>query len=66
MTRLLKHVGFFVGYGLLGTVITVGWNIMGYELDAVYPALGASVLSLLVVSWLTPPPPEEKWKPFFE
>jgi solute:Na+ symporter, SSS family len=51
---------------LLGTVITVGWNLLGFELDAVYPALGASVFSLIVVSLLTPPPAVEKWKPFFE
>jgi solute:Na+ symporter, SSS family len=51
---------------LLGTVITIGWNLAGYELDAVYPALGASVVSLILVSLLTPPPSPEKWKPFFE
>jgi len=50
---------------VLGTGITVGLNLKGYEL-AIYPALGASVLSLLVVSWFTAPPPAEKWKPFFE
>ncbi len=51
---------------LLGTVITVVWNLAGFEIDAVYPALGASVASLIVVSLLTAPPPPEKWKPFFE
>ncbi|MCX6622352.1 MAG: sodium:solute symporter family protein, partial [Acidobacteria bacterium] len=52
---------------LLGTVITIGWNLAGISsLDAVYPALGASLSSLIVVSLLTPPPPVEKWKPFFE
>jgi len=50
----------------LGTVVTVGWNLAGFELDAVYPALGASVISLIVVSLAMPPPPPEKWKPFFE
>lgn len=50
---------------VLGAGITVGLNLAGYEL-AIYPALGASVLSLLVVSWFTAPPPAEKWKPFFE
>ncbi len=49
-----------------GTVITIGWNLAGFELDAVYPALCASVLSLIVVSLLTPPPAVEKWQPFFE
>lgn len=51
---------------LLGTLITVAWNLAGFEIDAVYPALGASVASLIVVSLITDPPPPEKWKPFFE
>jgi solute:Na+ symporter, SSS family len=51
---------------ILGTVITVGWNLAGFELDAVYPALGASVSSLILVSLFTPPPAPEKWQPFFE
>jgi SSS family solute:Na+ symporter len=51
----------------LGTVITVAWNLAGIDwLDAVYPALGASLLSLIAVSLLTPAPPPEKVKPFFE
>lgn len=50
---------------VLGTVITVVWNVLGYE-DAVYPALGMSILSLVVVSLLSPPPAKEKWAPFFE
>jgi SSS family solute:Na+ symporter/sodium/proline symporter len=50
-----------------GAVITVVWNVLGIRwLDAVYPALGVSVLSLILVSLLTSPPPEEKWRPFFE
>jgi SSS family solute:Na+ symporter/sodium/proline symporter len=51
----------------LGTIITVGWNLAGITwLDAVYPALGASLLSLILVSFATAPPPPEKVKPFFE
>lgn len=50
---------------LLGAGITVWLNLVGYEL-AIYPALGASVLSLIFVSLFTAPPPAEKWKPFFE
>jgi SSS family solute:Na+ symporter len=50
----------------LGTAVTVGWNLAGFNLDAVYPALAASVISLIVVSLMTPPPAPEKWKPFFE
>jgi solute:Na+ symporter, SSS family len=49
-----------------GTVITVFWNVMGFETDAVYPALAISVLSLVLVSLATAPPAEEKWRPFFE
>jgi SSS family solute:Na+ symporter len=30
----------------------------------IYPAVAASVICLVVVSLLTPPSPEEKWKPF--
>jgi SSS family solute:Na+ symporter len=51
---------------VLGTAVTIGWNLAGYEMDAVFPALGASVISLIVISLLTPPPSPEKWKPFFE
>ncbi len=50
----------------LGAAVTVWWNFMGYALDAVYPAVGASVGALVLVSLMTPAPPEAKWKPFFE
>jgi SSS family solute:Na+ symporter/sodium/proline symporter len=50
---------------VLGAVVTVAWNWMGYELDAVYPALAASVAALIVVSLATPAPEEAKWRPFF-
>ncbi|HYL37169.1 MAG TPA: sodium:solute symporter family protein [Bryobacteraceae bacterium] len=56
--------GAIVSIGL-GAAITVGLNLAGYEL-AIYPALGASLVSLIMVSLLTPPPPLQKWKPFFE
>lgn len=32
----------------------------------ILPAAGASLLCLFVVSWMTPPSPDEKWKPFME
>lgn len=51
---------------VLGAAITILWNFMGYTIDAVYPAVGTSVAALIVVSLLSPPPPEAKWKPFFE
>ncbi len=52
----------------LGTAVTVAWNVSGSPggIDAVYPALAASVFSLIVVSLATPPPPKQKWAPFFE
>ena len=50
-----------------GTLVTVLWNLAGITaLDAVYPALAMSVSCLFAVSWMTAPPPEEKWRPFFE
>ena len=57
---------------VLGTVITIAWNLAqnnwGFQkdVDAVYPALAASVLSLWLISLATPPPAEAKWRPFFE
>lgn len=57
---------------VLGTIVTVGWNFAqaqwGFqkEIDAVYPALAASVLSLIVVSLATPKPSEETLRPFFD
>jgi SSS family solute:Na+ symporter len=53
-----------------GTVVTAGWNIAQVmkwttsDLDAVYPAVIASVVLLVVVSLATPPPSPEKLKPF--
>lgn len=52
---------------ILGTIVTIAWQLFqNYgspeikaaigNVDAVYPALAASVLSLIVVSLLTPPP----------
>jgi SSS family solute:Na+ symporter/sodium/proline symporter len=50
-----------------GTLVTVLWNLAGITaLDAVYPALAMSVSCLFAASWMTAPPPEEKWRPFFE
>ena len=50
---------------VLGAAITVGLNLVGYDL-AIYPALAASLVSLILISLLTPPPEPAKWKPFFE
>ena len=56
---------------VLGTAVTIAWNVaqgLGWknDLDAVYPALLASVASLILVSLMTPRPDPAKWKPFFE
>lgn len=52
---------------IVGTAVTVGWNLAGIQwLDAVYPALGCSLLCLISVTLLTAPPPLEKWQPFVE
>jgi hypothetical protein len=34
-------------------------------IETIYPALAASLIGLIGGSLLTPPPPEEKWRPFF-
>jgi Na+/proline symporter len=50
---------------ILGTAITVIWNIMQIQwLDAVYPALGVSVLALVLVSLATAPPSRANLEPF--
>jgi SSS family solute:Na+ symporter/sodium/proline symporter len=50
---------------VLGTVITVAWQILDIQwLDAVYPALGVSVLALVVVSLATAPPTRANLEPF--
>jgi SSS family solute:Na+ symporter len=57
---------------VLGTAVTIGWNLaQGWwgwqkDVDAVYPALAASVVSLALVSLMTRAPAEAKWRPFFE
>ncbi len=59
----------------VGTFVTVFWDsalvhdhlpTVVSERDAIFPALIASLLCLLVVSLITPPPSEEKLRPFVE
>ncbi len=56
---------------ILGTIVTVAWQLFQQygslavksaigSIDAVYPALAASVCSLIAVSLLTPPPSAEQ------
>lgn len=56
-----------------GMIITVIWEIirkftgeLPFGIPAVYPALIASVLLLIIVSILDEKPAEEKWQPFFK
>jgi SSS family solute:Na+ symporter/sodium/proline symporter len=52
---------------LMGTVVTIAWNVAGIEsVDAIYPALIVSLVALIGVSLTTARPPVEKWKPFFD
>ncbi|MFZ5518343.1 MAG: sodium:solute symporter family protein [Candidatus Zhuqueibacterota bacterium] len=57
---------------LAGTVLTVVWEIIRrvqgeflFGLPAIYPALIGSLLCLILISLLQPPPAREKWQPFF-
>jgi SSS family solute:Na+ symporter/sodium/proline symporter len=45
---------------LLGTAVTIGWQQAHLEIPAIYPALIASLLSLIAVSLATPPPDPRK------
>ncbi len=57
-----------IAAGMLVTIVFGLLNTLGVtELDydyIIYPAGGASLFFLIGVSLLTPPSPEEKWKPF--
>ncbi|UCC43235.1 MAG: sodium:solute symporter family protein, partial [Candidatus Zixiibacteriota bacterium] len=50
-----------------GAVVTILWEVLQrpFDLQTIYPALGLSLVSLVMVSLLSPKPAEEKWKPFF-
>jgi SSS family solute:Na+ symporter/sodium/proline symporter len=58
-----------------GMTTTVGWELLKRAgrvppalaaYDTVFFALAASVAALVFVSLLTAPPPESKWRPFFQ
>ena len=58
---------------LSGTAVAVSWKLLEGQLpgiwgqlDAVVPAIGASVLALVLVSLVTSSPSEEQVAPFFE
>jgi len=49
-----------------GTATTILWNLMNVQvIDAIYPALGASLLCLVLISLLTSPPTLKRSKQFF-
>lgn len=51
----------------LGAWLRESWGFRGEVTEyMIYPAVFASILTLVVVSLLTPPPPEAKWRPFVE
>ena len=56
---------------ILGTLVTIAWNlaqsVWGFykDVDAVYPALAASVISLVLVRLATAAPADARWRPFF-
>ncbi|MDW7679657.1 MAG: sodium:solute symporter family protein, partial [bacterium] len=57
---------------LAGMIVTVLWEIVRkiqgeflFGLPAIYPALAASLLCLIVISLLQAPPEDSKWQPFF-
>ncbi|MDQ7054694.1 MAG: sodium:solute symporter family protein [candidate division KSB1 bacterium] len=49
-------------FGLLNSLGITHWD---YDY-IIYPAATASILSLVIVSLVSPPPPPEKWQPFVE
>lgn len=59
-------------FGILNTIgmldgLAIKFGIENNIYDyIIYPAAGASIFFLIVVSLLTPHSPEEKWKPFME
>jgi SSS family solute:Na+ symporter/sodium/proline symporter len=51
---------------ITGTGTTLLWKWIGVTgIDAVLPAISASVLALVIVSYLSAPPPAEKVEPFY-
>ncbi len=50
---------------VFGILNSVGISNLSYDY-IIYPAAGASIFLLIVVSLLTPHSPEEKWKPFMQ
>ncbi len=52
--------------GTAASVRLFGIHLLPMETDyIIIPAALASILTLIIVSWLTPPPAEAKWRPFW-
>ena len=69
--RATPHAG--VASILVGMLVTILWEIIRkvqgeflFGVPAVYPALIGSLLCLVVISLLQPPPDKSKWEPFFK
>ncbi|MDE3180552.1 MAG: sodium:solute symporter family protein, partial [Acidobacteriota bacterium] len=50
---------------IAGTFVALLWKMEGYHFPMIFPALAASLAALFLVSYLTPPPADAKWQPFF-
>jgi solute:Na+ symporter, SSS family len=48
-----------------GTLVALFWKATGYQFPMIFPALGASLAALIVVSYLGLPPLPAQWQPFF-
>ncbi|MGH9445831.1 MAG: sodium:solute symporter family protein [Terriglobia bacterium] len=49
----------------VGTFVALFWKAEGYHVPMIFPALGASLAALIVVSYLSLPPDPGQWQPFF-
>lgn len=51
-----------------GMTVTIVWEVMDqpWDIPTVYPALGLSVLLLIIISLVCPKPDESKWRPFYK
>jgi solute:Na+ symporter, SSS family len=47
-----------------GTFVALLWDAAAYHFPMIFPALAASLTALIVVSYLTSPPPPAQWQPF--
>ncbi len=73
VTSIAVGTAITVGWNLVGRFANASAPAEGFQaaaqfaagVEAIYPALAASLLCLVGVSLTTPPPREEQWRPFF-